>query len=109
MNSKHTATPWLIDKYGSVCTQFRADVSQGNIAWGGKDVRVLGFGLTGTDEARANTAFIVRAVNCHEELVAALQFIADNAKQMAESDSADRGLWAACNEQAGAILAKVQS
>ena len=52
---------------------------------------------------------IARAVNCHEELVAALQFIADNAKQMAESDSADRGLWAACNEQAGAILAKVQS
>lgn len=38
-----------------------------------RDVRVMGFGLTGGARAAANAELIVRAVNAHDALVAALK------------------------------------
>ena len=69
----NTPTPWLVDKYGHVCTKLREDGQ----AWSGSHVLVIGFSLSGGNEERANTALIVRAVNSHQALVDALEPFAD--------------------------------
>lgn len=66
MKQKHTPTTWKIDKYGGI-----------------KDLdhnRVYACGFVNpmynsvmTDEAKANDAFIVRAVNSHDALINALK------------------------------------
>lgn len=57
----HTPTPWTLNKYDEPAGPH------------GDNIRVKGFALTSSDEARANSALIVRAVNSHEALVEALR------------------------------------
>lgn len=68
MNTKHTLTPWTsryLKDYGFIIeTPNTGSLQDGKIA----DVVVRGGG-----ESRANTDFIVRAVNAHEALVAVLK------------------------------------
>jgi len=61
----HTKTPWEVCHDGlSICEP---------------DGHLLSTQVEGLTEkeARANAAFIVRAANCHDELVAALQTLVD--------------------------------
>lgn len=60
--SKHTPTPWGVPDGGTQPTITTADESK----------HIATMADTG-DEMEANAAFIVRAVNCHEALVAALK------------------------------------
>lgn len=65
--AEHTPTPWGADKFGSV----RAEAGQG-------DVIAMVCTPCGVDEERwergqVNAAFIVRACNAHDELVATLE------------------------------------
>ena len=97
MNSKHTATPWRINPRARSTVQtldgdtvaacgVRSDLSKPNLH----------------EELEANAALIVRAVNCHEELVAALEL----ATQAIEQDRrGPTSVSATCR----AILAKVKS
>ena len=82
---KHTPTPWVVGEFdetlgydcmtggwpirqigemNSLLVIDQADYGQKHCDWNFR-----------SDEAKANAAFIVRAVNCHDELVAALQRI----------------------------------
>ena len=62
MMAEHTPTPWRLD------TRWSRLIVQGP---NNEDIASV-FG-TRSDEGKACAAFIVRAVNCHEELVAALE------------------------------------
>ena len=95
MNSKHTATPWRINPRSRSTVQtldgdtvaacgVRSDLSKPNLH----------------EELEANAALIVRAVNCHEELVAALEKAANQFGCLGYVDS---------EKYYRAILAKVQS
>lgn len=67
--AKHTPLPWKLDRFGCPCI---ATDDAGYSAM--RDSIVAnGFALTNTDEAKANTALIVRAVNNHQKLVDALR------------------------------------
>jgi hypothetical protein len=57
----HTPTPWAQNKYGEP------------VGPDGDNIRAKGLALTNSDEAQANTAFIVKAVNSHDALVEALR------------------------------------
>lgn len=52
----HTPTPWTLNKYGEL-----VDAT-------GENIKAKGFALTGSEEARSNTAFIFTAVNSHDAL-----------------------------------------
>lgn len=96
MNEKHTPCPWETDG---------VEISGPR----GEHIGSALDGLVGLDECAANAAFIVRAVNCHADLVAALRSIADKAGEMADSpDTAQRGLWQGCAEEARAALATAE-
>jgi hypothetical protein len=73
--TKHTKTPWAIHRY---------DRPSGGIAISGPDTdKINAFvatafaDLRSIEEAEANAAFIVRAVNCHAELVEALEALCE--------------------------------
>lgn len=57
----NTPTPWGLSRYGDLL-----DAS-------GDIIRMKGVALTGTDEAVANTDFVRKAVNAHDDLVKALK------------------------------------
>ena len=63
MNTKHTPTPWCLGNHGGIFTH---------------DLRFMVADTSGLDvvvsnmEELANAAFIVRACNAHDDLVAAL-------------------------------------
>lgn len=59
----YTPTPWNMNKYGEL------------VDAAGENIRAKGFALTNTAEAHANTAFIHRAVNAHDDLVSALRIM----------------------------------
>ena len=77
---KHTPTPtpWFIGAYGEV-------MQTSGVEFGGMEVKVNGFALQGSEIAKENTAFIVKAVNSHytlteqrDELLAALRLVKQN-------------------------------
>jgi hypothetical protein len=59
---QHTPTPWKIAKYGHVITEGMTGLDS---------VCTSGLGMSHSEEAKANTVFIVKAVNSHEELLEA--------------------------------------
>lgn len=93
--SKHTPTPWRVitkraattkvEIYGDVVTKV-AVVPYTPFR---KDKPVARNALLRPEylEGRANAAFIVRAVNCHEELVAALETTLEALDMMASGKS----------------------
>ncbi len=79
---KHTPTPWRTDEDFDHLSVAGADGAQ--IA----DCCILGFKVKRNDAInRANAAFIVRAVNAHDDLVDALEV----AKQFVEQEAEMRG------------------
>lgn len=73
---EHTPTPWRADM-GEFPPQMKLEpYLRSYVGPDGETIRVKGFALSGgnveMDEARANSEFIVKAVNCHDDLVAAL-------------------------------------
>ena len=89
MNAKHTPTPWSIvpqNDGSSIIAKMHEDASKGFRivchAWLRRDSQA---------EDQANAAFIVRAVNAHDDLVAALSnlvaIIEDGNKATTESSS----------------------
>lgn len=91
--SKHTPTPWKVvtGLYGT--TSIWAD---------GEEMAICPINYDGArrppEESTANAEFIVRAVNCHDELLAALEDI------LASYDANDsRGIGEAIEESRAAI------
>ena len=77
--SEHTPTPWRADM-GEFPPQMKLEpYLRSYVGPDGETIRVKGFALSGgnveMDEARANSEFIVKAVNCHDDLVAALKAV----------------------------------
>lgn len=72
-------TPWKIDRYGMVTDATGEDVSLNGFS------AVMAPGPS-KDKAKAQTAFVVRAVNSHETLVAALATIASRADGYTHGD-----------------------
>jgi hypothetical protein len=73
--SNHTPTPWKLEIFEKAENGIRGIISQHSKAGSFDQI----FHLLdireddiGTDEAKANAKFIVKAVNCHEELVKAI-------------------------------------
>ena len=59
---QHTPTPWKLSKYGSIAHPQKECMSV-----------PINAASSDSPEATANAAFIVRAVNAHEELVSLLK------------------------------------
>lgn len=77
MSAGHTPTPWLHDPYGSIRDTRGEMVAVNGASWvcsQGESQKV----------AKANSRFVVRAVNAHDDLVEALQR-ADSALQAVTS------------------------
>ncbi len=68
----HTPTPWSIGQFDQVSIDGKGTADS---------ICVKGFSLSHSPEAKANAAFIVRAVNSHEELVQALVTVVHMLKQ----------------------------
>lgn len=86
MNAQHTPTPWEI---GNVTYQHNFECWTKTVS--AKGTRPLvGHRVAGRTEAEcnANAAFIVRAVNAHDELVAALRFAKESIVQNRTLDEA---------------------
>lgn len=97
MTTQHTPTPW--------------NHSNGTVVFDGNDRKVAatyankGYGIE-IDEAQSNAAFIVRACNAHDELVAALRACVE---EMSAYEYADEGISGELIRNARAALAKVQA
>lgn len=65
MNSKHTPTPWHLGGTKNMIV-FAED------GWAIANA-VVHHNKSGFEKMEANAAFIVKAVNCHEELICALE------------------------------------
>lgn len=68
---------------------------------GGKCIALCDDEIVSAETAEANTALIVRAVNCHDQLVAALRELLHDAFEDAHPDSVARAraALAACGEE----------
>src|SRR3974390_1068558 len=66
MTTKHTPGPWRIEDHSDVTDS---------------DESLVTHGVGIADEADANPAHIVRCVNAHDELVAALDMLMDSATE----------------------------
>lgn len=120
--SKHTPTPWSND-YAPPSTGFGSGYGKSQIldtrnrpiaavALVEPEVGPLyrggGFSKEALDTLEANAAFIVKAVNCHDKLLAALKLYAklDNDRragcEIADSD------WAECHQAAMSTIAAAE-
>lgn len=102
MNTKHTPTPWTFSEFGPIST------ATGNIHYVA-NIAKHGPSDTLDQEDKANAEFIVRACNCHDELVAFANRVATSySVGGCSAQSLERGLeelrWAA-----RAILAKAKA
>lgn len=66
MKTQHTPTPWTLDQRGNIVTVKRSDIEPSNAETVICDMMSF-----------ENAAFIVKAVNCHDELVEAAQLALD--------------------------------
>jgi len=102
MTTQHTPTPWHVAK---------DDPTAIFNSMGGYITRIDGNAVQTRAAIEGNTAFIVRACNAHDELVAALQAIADS-HQTADTYT-ERDGWEKAHDKfvafARAALAKVQA
>lgn len=83
--SKHTSTPWeLFDRNGIVAVRNPRTRSKKSeiVFWTGFDSSHF------PKQAKANAAFIVKAVNSHDALVKALQQISDTDRYPDHEDTA---------------------
>lgn len=77
MKTQHTPTPWIVDERVGVTILAQKHINAIGLSWEPEVASChLGIGLE-WDEQEANAEFIVRAVNAHEDLVAACQRVLD--------------------------------
>jgi len=101
MSATHTPLPWAANVFLVVAPNGRSRYST---LYGGQEICHTGGGRCPSEEAEANARFIVRAVNAHDELVAALRLLPldkpfedasdykDNAKHFAAAMDAARSI-----------------
>lgn len=91
--AKHTPTPWIFTLSGM---RMRDDYSQpvaiAQHGFGNLIAGVFGDVRGGEPVAKANAADIVRAVNAHDDLIAAVQFVLDH---IADPERTPRDLYSA--------------
>ena len=106
--ASHTPIPWEMIDDGQAWPHIHAEfVPDGAICFmDSQDPQHEGNGDRARARAVANAEFIVRSVNSHAELLAALRSIAGKADQCAINRTEDRGFWLACAEEARAAIAK---
>jgi len=76
MSAGHTPTPWTVFRHGK---KYGIEaVHQSIVVFGGDCEPDMGVQGATVEEAHANAEFIVRAVNSHENLIAALKWFADD-------------------------------
>jgi len=88
MNDKHTSTPWEYKErkpWGGPYSQTEAYIEGGGL------VIVNGCAPGGTEEAKANAAFIVKACNNYEKLLAAAKDALEFMESVEASDFNDGG------------------
>lgn len=68
-NTKHTSTPWFAKRESWSTVYIEARIGGGIL----QEVAACGPTEAGSEQQDANAAFIVRACNSHEQLVAALR------------------------------------
>ena len=112
MNTNHTPTPWMIEPQAEVSAHRITDIDCIPIA----EVRIVGRSEKGRG-VRDDAAFIVRACNAHDELVAALQALTDAVVSHVPEMAAEQGFALGASSRgnllchaknARAALAKVQ-
>jgi len=101
MTTPHTPTPWFQD--GSAIREEASDLIVCRASDGGHLTEVL---LTG-DQIEANAAFIVRAVNAHDDLVKALKALTDCFDESGELCETAQDQLSVALEKADSVLAKV--
>jgi hypothetical protein len=110
--SEHTPTPWRADM-GEFPPQMKLEpYLRSYVGPDGETIRVKGFALSGgnveMDEARANSEFIVKAVNCHDDLVAALRAV-EPFGDLRPSKELKKGLSPADRKAFDEIIGKVRA
>jgi hypothetical protein len=103
MQNEATPTPWEVDENGDImkhwCEQKRFRIARMEKPAYHED------SAKGWEEARANAAYIVRAVNMHEELVnLAAEFEAFQISTYSQKERAQQ--WLEMKKKARAVLAK---
>lgn len=94
--SAHSPLPWEVPDGGIRPAIFAEDGSH-----------VASMSDTG-DEAEANAALIVRAVNAHDELVAALRDLT-NAYPESDDDNSEANLWARYGSEFASAVSKARA
>ncbi len=73
MKTQHTPTPWIVDERVGVTILAQKHINAIGLSWKPEVASChLGIGLE-WNEQEANAEFICRAVNAHDDLVAALE------------------------------------
>lgn len=72
-NAVHTPTPWFAKRSGWSTVYIEARIRPGIL----QEVAACGPTEAGMEQQDANAAFIVRACNAHDQLVAALKAVTD--------------------------------
>jgi hypothetical protein len=73
MNSTHTPTPWFAKREGFSTVYIEARLRPGVL----QEVAACGPTEAGSEQQDANAAYIVKAVNSHHKLVAALKAVVE--------------------------------
>lgn len=74
----HTSTPWTFGPTGATMHSYSQPFAIAESGYANLVAGCFGDVRGGEDVAHANAAFIVRACNCHDDLVAALKAVTDH-------------------------------
>lgn len=96
MKNKHTPTPWTLPKFST--SDKWIEIPEAGIRIDYDDVD--------HDTQKANTEFVLRAVNSHDELLAALKLMVEVGSEYYDMDMGDNG--APALDQARAAIANAE-
>lgn len=96
MRTAHTPTPWTKGKHGDM----RAPDGQQVTTYGLNIAAVMS---SPSDEDRANSAFVIKAVNAHHELVEALQQARIAVAELCQGQDAANECWNILRQIDGAL------
>jgi len=100
--SDHTPTPWKVRMYGEK-NRWASFQGPDEMAIGDTNVSARS-----PEEALANAAFIIRAVNAHEELVEALKKITEVDSDLSNETNAYYEAWTVCKHIANEAIAELK-
>ncbi len=110
--TKHTATPWEYDEVETSCGRCFRIGSREQLDAPHKSRIVPSCAClyddygSGENTTKANAAFIVRAVNAHDELVAALEFVRPYVLEHERRNLCEMGSGTTYSDKIDAALAK---